>query len=233
MKTIEELRALASYQINAGNFPLARNLKSVSGEHLMMNRRCSLCCKSIEAGDFAYRLVANSQKTLSDQVVNALHFECHAAWQLSALKEVQIAVNIVDPAIYSVYADCRWGIGLSREDWLGTQDACQKVMDLFEKAQDDAVIGFADLPDLCDNAMGQGIIELGEYDNGEVRPLVDVEKARVVIDAHILMLSDMAAQLGDSAGNTRTNLRALRALLVEARQGLSSAAAHLDQVAVA
>jgi hypothetical protein len=124
--------------------------------------------------------------------------------------ESNLARNILVPRIYPIYADCRWGIGLSRDDWAaGAQGYCRKVVELLDSAQREEVVGLADLHDLRDDAMAEGIIELGEYENGEVRPLVDAVKAKDALEKHIQTLAVMQRRIGETSSKLLANLRVL------------------------
>jgi hypothetical protein len=139
--------------------------------------------------------------------------------------ETQIIRNAINPNIYSIYADCRWGIGLSRKNWSGAQAAVREVMKLFEEAQENEVPGFAQLDDLRNNSMDKGIIELHHDDNGEVRSDEDAANAKHALGEHIKTLVKMSDALGG------INFANLRLVIVTARQGLESALALLEKAA--
>ena len=77
----QELRALARAKIDEHRFPSDTNPLSVSGSRGIKPIRCSLCDEFVDAGQIAYKVIAESDLTMGNVHVD-LHFRCHAAWQL-------------------------------------------------------------------------------------------------------------------------------------------------------
>lgn len=80
------LRDRARSMIDNKGLPGTANPEGVLGARTSHRiNECQLCGESIEAGDFQYTVSAPGQ--LRDrQPYPALHFLCHAAWQLEAAR---------------------------------------------------------------------------------------------------------------------------------------------------